>query len=417
MPERRRQLALAPSGSAIAPGGYSATDLHDRSRPLHQPRILLRNAGWVCVLAAAALSLLGAVTIAGTTEPALALKHLKFAAVGLLAAAVVALPHYRRVRDLSYLLMFVVLAMLVFVLIPWVPETIVRPRNGARRWINLYVTNFQPSELAKIAYTLALANYLRCRSSYRRFLGLLVPLVLTVIPMGLVLVEPDLGTAMLFLPTLFAVLIAAGARMRHLVIIVALGLAAAPLSYPVLKPHQKARIKAALAQLSGDEGNFENDIGYQGSRAMTLVGAGGLFGVGKEHAVQLVKHNHLPEDHNDMIFAVICCRWGVLGALVTLSLFAVFVLGGLVVAVQCKDPFGRLTAVGLVATLFAQMSINAGMTIGLLPITGMTLPFVSYGGSSLVCAWLTVGLLMSIAVRRSPFMMKDAFEFDDEVDA
>jgi rod shape determining protein RodA len=113
-----------------------------------------------------------------------------------------------------------------------------------------------------------------------------------------------------------------------------------------------------------------------------------------------------------MIFAVICCRWGVLGAAMIWGLFAILCGGGLMIASQCKDPFGRLVAVGIVAVLLAQMTINTGMTIGLLPITGMTLPFVSYGGSSLVTCWVMIGLLLNIAMRRPRYLARHSFEFD-----
>src|SRR5262249_47254681 len=145
-----------------------------------------------------------------------------------------------------------VLAMLVFVMVKFVPEAIVRPRNGARRWINVGFTDFQPSELAKVAYVLCLATYLRFRSNYRNLFGLLMLLALTFIPLGLVLIEPDLGTSLLFLPTLFAMVIAAGAKIRHILIIIITGLAIAPLTYPMLKQHQKDRIDAMIAQVKGD---------------------------------------------------------------------------------------------------------------------------------------------------------------------
>jgi cell division protein FtsW (lipid II flippase) len=392
--------------------GYTPSGLRSDARALHTPRVIWSNVGWLCVFAALGLSVLGVVAI-NTTESGYALRQIVFLCVSLPVAACVALPHYRWLSRVSYPLFFIVLLMLVFVLIPFVPDAIVRPRNGARRWINMGVTDFQPSELAKIAYVLALATYLRYRSHYRSLLGLLSLVALTFIPMGLILKEPDLGTALLFLPTLFAMVIAAGARMRHIVLIILVGLAAAPTMYPFLEAHQKDRIKAMIAQVRGDT-RYESDIGYQGARAMTLVGAGGIFGTGREKAADLIRYNHLPEDHNDMVFAVVCCRWGLLGALATWGLFAMFILGGLLTAGQCKDPFGRLVAVGIVAVTFAQMVINTGMTIGLLPITGMTLPFVSYGGSSLVAVWLSVGLLFNIALRRPQYMSRKSFEFDGE---
>lgn len=370
------------------------------------------NVGWLPVLAALGLSAIGIAAI-NTTESGYALRQIVFLCVGLPAAACAALPHYRWLSRISYPLFILVLLMLIFVLLPFVPEQLVRPRNGSRRWINVGVTDFQPSELAKIAYVLALATYLRYRSHYRSLIGLLSLLALTFIPLGLVLKEPDLGTSLLFLPTLFAMVIAAGAKMRHILLIMFVGLAAAPTMYPFLEPHQKDRIKAMVAQVRGDT-RYEADIGFQGARAMTLVGAGGIFGAGRDKAADLIHYNHLPEDHNDMVFAVVCCRWGLLGALAVWGLFAAFTVGGLLTAAQCKDPFGRLVAVGIVAATFAQMVINTGMNIGLLPITGMTLPFVSYGGSSLVTTWLCVGLLFNIALRRPQYMARASFEFDDE---
>ena len=381
------------------------------ARALHQQRIALLNPGWLCVAGALGLTLLGVLAIS-TTEHAYAMRHVAHLCVGLVAAACAVVVPYRHMHRVRYPLLIIVLILLIFVLIPFVPSSIVRPRNGARRWISIGI-DFQPSEIGKVAYIIALAGFLRFRANYRTFLGLLLPLAATFIPMGLILVEPDLGTAMLFLPTFFAMLVAAGAKLRHVVLIVALGLAAAPAMYPLLQDHQKDRIHAMYYQMIGDA-RHERDIGYQGAKATMLVGAGGVTGVGGAHAADLVNYNHLPEEHNDMVFAVIACRWGLLGALATWGLFGIVFLGGLLTAAWCREPFGRLVAVGIVAVLFAQMTINCGMTLGLMPITGMTLPFVSAGGTSLISAWIMVGLLLNIALRRPTHMTRKSFEFDGE---
>jgi len=165
--------------------------------------------------------------------------------------------------------------------------------------------------------------------------------------------------------------------------------------------------------VQGDD-RFEQTIGYQGARAMTMVGAGQVTGVGKEKASQLLRANHLPEEHNDMVFAVISLRWGLLGAIGTWSLYVLLGLGGICASLGCKDPFPRLVAVGLTAILLSQMVINTAMTIGLAPITGLTLPFISAGGSSLVVAWLMAGILFGIAMRRDPRMTREGFTFSDE---
>ncbi len=398
------------SSRGSARRGYTASGLRSDARPLYQAAVNWQNIGWACVFSGMGLSLAGILAISTTTETH-AIRQIAHLCVGLVAATAVALPHYRWLERAIIPLTLVALGLLVFVLIPFVPEAIVRPRNGARRWINLGVTDFQPSEIAKIAYILALASYLRVKQNYRTFIGVLRPMALSLVPIGLILFEPNLGMALLFLPTLFAMLIAAGAKIKHLLIIVTIGLSLAPLSYPFLWSHQRDRIDALIAQVRGDP-RYEQDIGYQGSRAMTLAGAGGFFGVGANKAASLIQYNHLPEEHNDMVFAVICCRWGLLGAIVTWGMFGVFALGGLLIAALCKDPFGRLVAVGIVSALMAQMAINTGMTLGLLPITGLPLPFMSYGGSSMVATWLMVGLLFNIAMRRSKYLARQSFEFD-----
>ena len=385
------------------------------AKAITRPTMVVMNLGLISLLAAVILSLLGIMAVA-TTQPDLASKQAFFLVVGLFAAVVVAVPHYDWARKFSYVMLGLVLLLLFFVMLPGVPEAIVRPRNGARRWINLGITEFQPSELAKIAFVLALANYLRVNKNYRTFIGLIVPFTLTFIPMGLILIEPDLGTSMLFLPTLFAMLIAAGAKLKHILLIVVLGLGAAPLTYPLLKPHQKDRIQALVGQFNNDTRHLD-DIGYQGSRAMTLVGAGGVRGVGKELSGHLVYYNGLPEEHNDMIFAVVSNRWGLIGGVLTIGAFLMFMLGGLLTAAVSRDPFGRLVIVGFLAVVFSQMAINIGMTIGVFPITGMTLPFISYGGSSLVANWLMVGLIFNIGMRRRKSIEREPFDFPDEAHA
>jgi len=371
------------------------------------------------LFASLALSAIGFVAIATTSGIELgslggfATRQAALAFVGLAAGAVVAIPHYRTLIRLTPVLVAAVLALLVFLLIPFAPESIVAPRNGARRWINLVVTDFQPSEIAKIVYVLAAARYLRFRENHRRLPGLIPPALITFVPMGLILVEPDLGTAALFIPALFAMLIAAGARLKHIAAIVVIAAAVSPAMYPLLQPHQKARIRAMVNQVTGDRSQADS-INYQGDRAMTVVGAGGVTGLGERRSRAVVHFNRLPEDHNDMIFAVIVNRFGLVGGAAKLGLFALWIAGALGAAAVCKDPFGRLVAVGLVAMIAAQAFVNVGMTIGVLPITGMTLPFVSYGGSSLVAAMMMTGLIFNIGMRRPKRLWRESFNFDSD---
>jgi cell division protein FtsW (lipid II flippase) len=354
---------------------------------------------WIAAAAALGLSLLGVEAIA-TTRPDSAARQWAFLPIGLVAALVVAAPDYRRYRTLVPLLAAGVVFLLVFVLLPGVPDSIVRPRNGARSWISLGGLDFQPSELAKTVFILAMAAWLSSTAVHRKWWGFLVTLGLAAVPVGLIVLEPDLGSALLFLPTLAAMLVAARGRLSHLLAGVLLTAVLGPVAYvTALQPYQRARIDAIVAQWQGDT-RFEQREGFQGWRAMRLVGSGGVAGVGEEHARSLVRLNALPEEHNDMIFAVVAVRWGAIGALATVAGYLAIVVAALATALLGRDGFGRLVAVGIAGLTLSQASINIGMTIGLLPITGITLPFVSYGGTSLVASWINIGLLLGVGLRR-----------------
>jgi len=410
---------IAPKGDTAARVRWSDTRLHRTASRARPARVTLRHAGWLTLAASVGLVALGILCInltagvSATGMGAFAKRQLMFAPVGLMAAAIAAMPHYRWIGRWSGALAILSIGSLLFVLLPVAPDWLVTPRNGARRWISLGVADVQPSEVAKIAYILLLARYLRFRRNYRTLRGLIPPLALTFLPMGLIVVEPDLGTALLFLPTLFAVLVAAGARLKHLALLVLAATLLAPAMYPILKPHQRDRVHAMWNQLRGDRSTADT-INYQGFQAITLIGAGGVGGLGPDTSRAVVDFNNLPEDHNDMIFAVIVNRFGLLGAGLTIMLYLAWVTGALLVAAACKDPFGRLVAVGLAAMVGAQAFINIAMTVGLAPITGMTLPFVSYGGSSLVAALVMTGLIFNVAMRRPAYLARQSFEFADD---
>ncbi len=382
-------------------------------------RMTLAHPGWLTFGASLLLTALGIYCINLTSGPnaaglnPLAQRQLAFLAVAVLGALAAMIPSYRLIGRLTPLMVIVTIGALVLLLLPFAPESIVTPRNGARRWINLGVVDFQPSELAKIVYVIAVARYLRFRSNHRRLVGLAPPALITFVPMALILVEPDLGTALLFLPALFAMLIAAGARLKHLMLVVAIAGMTAPAMYPLLQPHQKSRVQAIYYQIIGDDSHADS-INYQGFRAMTVVGAGGVSGFPESKSRAILHFNRLPEDHNDMIFAVVSNRFGLFGALGVLGLYLLWAVGAMLSAALSKDAFGRLVVVGLTAIVLTQVVINVGMTIGLLPITGMTLPFVSYGGSSLVAAFLSVGLICNVAMRRPVSVQSAPFEFDDD---
>lgn len=361
-------------------------------------------------------------------------KQLFFAAVGLGAIVLVNFVSYRRLGELGYwiyaavLLMLIVLLFDKFVNLPFVPVI-----NGARRWIRVPIgfgsLNIQPSEVCKPAYVVALAWYLRYRSNYRNFKSLIGPFILTVVPMALILLEPDLGTVLLMLPILFSMLFAAGAKVRHLAMIVLAALAVSPLLWHTMQPYQRLRISSVLLQnewlrqkaeshpalgrmLVG--GNFstkkwKDDWAYHLIRSKYAIASGGAFGYGYRRG-PFVKYNFLPERHNDFIFAIISHQWGFFGCTAVLALYIILLWCGLEIAVANTDPFARLLAIGIVAMFAIQVIVNVMMTIGLMPITGITLPFVSYGGSSLVISMTCVGLLNNVGRQRPFTVAPRAFE-------
>ena len=395
-------------------------------------RIRWVNAGWIVLLASVALAGVGLYGIwlsggidgyAGRLNASrLVSRQLMFVGMGLGGGLLAALLHFKHIARLSWVIAAVTIGMLLFVLIPFVPDAIVTPRNGARRWINFGLLDFQPSELAKIAFVISLAAYLRYREGHRRLFGLVPPALMAIVPMALILVEPDLGTSLLFLPTLLAMLIAAGARLAHIFGTIALGAAFAVLvivvslsqakhdRYPLLRPHQVNRILAVIEQHQGDDRHLQSR-GFQGNQAQMLAGSGGWFGHKEGKSRALIEFSRVPEKQNDMIFAVIVNRFGLLGALAVAGLYALWFYGAMVVAAMATHPFARLLVVGLATMILVQATINMGMTIGLLPITGITLPFVSYGGSSLLIAFIMVGLIVNVALRRPEYLWRPSFEF------
>ncbi len=310
---------------------------------------------------------------------------------------------YRRLRAFSYPAFAVSLLLLLAVY--FFPA-----KGGSHRWIPLGFMDFQPSELTKLTYILSLAHYLMYRSNYRRLTGLVVPFVLTMVPVALILREPDLGTSLLFVPMLFAMLFAAGAKLKHLSAIVALGVLMLPVLWLGMSAEQKSRVVTLFTQ--SDSGPAPKGDGYHLHQSKQVLSLGGVWG--SEVAGMAFSDPaayHLPAGRTDFIFSLVGERWGLVGTTVVLLLYAVFFAMGLRIAAGTREPFGRLIAVGIVALLGAQTVINTGMTVGLMPITGMTLPLMSYGGSSLLATSIAIGLLINIAVRPGYEVGNDPFRF------
>jgi len=321
--------------------------------------------------------------------------------IGLAAAVAAVLVPYKKIVERAYLIYAVTLLLLVVVLFAGVV------RNDARRWLTLFGLDFQPSELMKLAIVLTLARFIRFKSSYKTFAGLGVPFVLTLLPMGLILLQPDLGTALLLVPILFTMLFCAGARLRHLGVIVVLGAAAILPVYEFgLKDYQRRRIDGFLVQLGVmkpgkvETRDMQRKELYQVSRARIAIGVGGLAGADDDgpdaHAALRV-----PERHNDFVFATVANRFGFLGVLVLLGLFVWMLAAILGVAGRQRDPAGRLLCVGVFALFAFQAFVNLAMNVGLLPVTGLTLPFLSLGRSSVVVSLLAIARVCNVAARPS----------------
>ncbi len=370
------------------------------------PRIL-----WLLPPTAVLLAGIGLLCIrssAGEQAAELFGKQVMWIGLGLAGFIAVNLVSCRKLGEYSYILFAVSLGLLGLLLVAkflhWQTPLLPSPRGVYRWMVPFYFLGvemqFQPSELAKFSYILALAWYLRVRENYRYFWGLVGPFVLTLLPMGLILREPDLGTALLFFPVFLAMLFVAGARRRHLALIVLGALLAAPAMYFVgMEKYQRQRIDVLVHQESTNPAWLNNE-GYQLYRSKLCIGTGGWTGHTLDENL-LSLGSRLPEGHNDFVFALIAHQWGFWGAVGVLALFEVLLLAGGWIAWRQSDPFGKLVAVGVTSLLAAQVFINAGMTMGLMPITGMNLPFVSYGGSSMLCSFILLGLLANVSRSRT----------------
>jgi cell division protein FtsW (lipid II flippase) len=335
----------------------------------------------------------------------LAGKQLVWFGMSVLACLAAALWPYRAWKHRAYGIYALCVALLVLVyLFP--------ARGGARRWIPLGVFSLQPSEFAKLATIGALAVNLSGCQAYRRFTGLFPPFLIACVPMALVLKEPDLGTAMLFLPTLYAMLFAAGAKLRHLAAVGLLSLLALPFFWSAMSAEQRSRVTALFLQRDGSAPEVGRADGFHLHQSKQVLALGGLAGSQFQGtAVDDPLAYYLPASRTDFVFCMVGERFGFLGCLAVILLYLVLFSRGLAAGVRARDPFGKLLAVGIVSLLASQTIINLAMTVGLAPITGITLPLLSYGGSSLLSTAVAIGLLMNVALRPGYEIGPEPFSF------
>ncbi len=392
----------------------------------HLWRQLAIATNWPVLVAVLVVSMVGFLTVwadsargAGSDFK----KHLIYMSVGVTCMAAFQAVNYQTIGRFAAAFYVVSLLLIMYTVIGaalvdrGVAVPGIRKVNGAYAWIFFGPASLQPAELMKIAFVMLLARYLRFRSNYRNFTGLLPPFALALVPIALILKQPDLGTALIFIPALFAMLFVAGAKITHLLAIVGIGAALMPLVWfsgtdaplfkympQLVRSYQRERV---YAMFKSDPHTLQGK-GYQQHNALIAYGSGGISGKGLG-VIPIGKS--VPEGHNDMIFALVGEQFGFFGSAVVLGAYIVLFAAGIEISAATREPFGKLLAIGVIALLAGQTFLNLLVAVKLMPVTGVTLPFVSYGGSSLLASFMAAGLLLNIGQNRPLVMARDAFEF------
>ncbi len=347
---------------------------------------------WVCCIFAFGLAMLYSAA-GGNLQPWAGPQLARFG-VGLGLLLAVAVIDVRLLLRYAYVFYAVVFVLLVVV------EVKGFVGGGAQRWVDLGLINLQPSELMKPAIVLALARYFHGvgMEEIGQPTILLAPLAMIFAPVVLVILQPDLGTALLIVMGSGIMLYMAGVRLWKFAALTALALAISPIAWGSLREYQRARVLTLFDPERDPLGS-----GYHILQSKIALGSGGLFGKGFMAGTQ--SHlNFLPERQTDFIFTMLAEELGMVGGLALLALYVILLIYGYVFAFRCRHQFGRLVAVGITTGFFLYFFINIAMVMGLIPVVGVTLPFISYGGTSLLTLMLCVGLLMNIHVHRDVHM-------------
>jgi rod shape determining protein RodA len=386
------------------------------------------STNWPVLAAVLVLSLTGVISIWGD-DPDDGKKQLVFLFIGLGCMIAFQAVNYLYLGRFAWGFYFLSNLLVLYTVIGTVIHVPgVKVINGASNWINLPGFSVQPAELVKLGFCAVMARYLRYRSNYRTLSGLMAPFALCLGPIALIMKQPDLGTALTFIPALFVILFVAGARLGHLLAIIGLGFAFAPLLWfsgtchhpgcticphvPALKHlpqfikhYQRERVYAMFS----DDPAILQGVGYQQEHAVTAFGSGGFTGKGMGN---IPVGRYVPEAHNDMIFALVGEQFGFWGVVVVLGAYFALFTAGIEIAASTREPFGKLVAIGVITLLAGQAFLNIMVALRIFPVTGVTLPFLSYGGSSLVTSFMAAGLLLNIGQNRPVVMANDAFEYD-----
>lgn len=303
---------------------------------------------------------------------------------------IVAVIDIRIIFKCSYLFYITVLILLIGV------ELFGTSSMGAKRWIDLSVIRLQPSEPTKLAIVLMLARYLHQIKidEYLKFSQIILPLILVLIPVVLIIKEPDLGTAIITLIIASSIFLAAGFKIRNFVILGGAVLSCLPVIWHVMHDYQKKRVMVFL-----DPARDPLGAGYNIIQSKIAIGSGGLLGKGLIKGSQ--SHlDFLPEHQTDFIFATFAEEFGMIGSLTLLLLYAAIIMISLIIAVNCRSMFSKLMVIGITSILFSHVFINIAMVMGLLPVVGVPLPFISYGGTMLVSMLIGFGLIMNAQIHQ-----------------
>jgi cell division protein FtsW len=379
---------MSPTRRKPAPKRKSPTKRTKKSQPIEYSLLLTATLCLVALGVVMVFSASSTTSLLGESgDGTYYLKRtLLYGVVGLLVLRVLSVKGVAIMRPLTGGFLGLTVCLLVAVMIPGVGVEV----NGAQRWIGAGLVQVQPSELAKVALILYGAHLLATRPRLTRSIGDMTPFLMAVALICLlVVVEPDLGTAMVACFSSAAMLVAAGARIRDLALIGgAVGLVI--VLAIMIEPYRMERLTGFLDPSADPSG-----AGFQANQARIALGSGGIFGVGLGESLQ--KAFYLPEAHTDMIAAVIGEELGLMGIAMVVGLFAMFGYAGLKTAQKARDRYTKLLAAGLTGLVLVQATINLFAVLGLAPLTGVPLPFVSYGNSSLLCMLAAVGLLLNIA--------------------
>ena len=360
-------------------------------------RRLVQNFDWGLLAIFTSIAVIGLMTLysavtadASGPQTNLFYKQIIWFAAGLVAMVVTFSFNYKLLDRWAYPLYSGCILLLIWVLV------FGKLAGGSRRWIVMGPISLQPSELAKLAVILALAKYFSKDATTRGYtlMELVRPMVLIGIPFALIVVQPDLGTAGLLLLIAFAMTVFVKIERKSFLILVTSCALIAPSVWFFLKDYQKRRI---LVFLNPDRDPL--GAGYHIIQSKIAIGSGFITGKGYLEGTQNAL-SFLPEEHTDFIFSVLAEEWGFAGSLVLVVLFIALIFWGLNIAQGCREPFGTILAVGVTSMIFWQVIINIGMTMGLMPVVGVPLPFVSYGGSSVLTTSICFGLLFNISMRR-----------------